>query len=138
MKHYTEVYPSRVGFRRNAAARSVTRPGPRPDPDRTAQAVHEAEIAARDATGRLLGPAVAARSTWEGRTDGTATGLIDGLAFTWAPAAPDGPGHLTLARLCWMCGARWATPVLSEGQLIGALVEDRCGCTRRTHPRAVA
>ena len=98
---------------------------------RSATVAAAAARAARVATYRCLGAAVAARSTWEGRSDGTATGVVEGLPVRWVGSGADpGRGALTLRRRCQRCGASWTDPVRSEGQMIRAVIEDQCGCAR--------
>jgi hypothetical protein len=72
---------------------------------------------------------------WEGHGDGTASGIVDGLPFRWTPWPLEG-ANLLLLRRCGLCGSQWPAPVRSLGQLIGALVESRCGCAHRPHPQA--
>jgi hypothetical protein len=105
--------------------------------DRAGRMALAAEAGARHTTRWLLGADLAARIAWEGHADGTASGWVDGCNLGWERSALDRAGRLTLHGRCWVCGARWTTPVLSKrqlsnGQLITAVVEDRCGCVRRT------
>jgi hypothetical protein len=82
---------------------------------------------ARLATHRLLGADLADRSSWNGRPDGTATGVVAGMRFAWDPRAPAG-ASLSIVRSCRWCGGAWSAPASSEGQVIRSLVEDHCLC----------
>ena len=82
-----------------------------------------ADAAAHAATTRILGPDAAAVAVWIDHGDGTATGVLDDLAATWAP--PDG---LRAHRHCAACDHTTTIPVVGLAQLVAALAQPSCSC----------
>jgi hypothetical protein len=89
------------------------------------------EAAARAALGRLISADAAARSRWQVRQDLTALGVVEEFRFRWVPPRAGDAGHLILLQLCDRCGLSWFTPVRTRAELFAAVIDLRCGCTRR-------
>jgi hypothetical protein len=100
----------------------------RAEQDAQAWAARDAELAAHETTRRLLGDEAALWAVWDGQGDGTAVGVVDGLAMFYEPPERGGPEFLRLHRSCPACGSAWSTPVLGLAQLVDQLAADRCAC----------
>jgi hypothetical protein len=79
----------------------------------------EAELAAHDATVTLVGTEATETAVWDGQRDGSAVGVLDGLAVVWTRSE-----GVRVVHRCPSCTATTTTPL--DAEYVPA-----CACRRR-------